>query len=87
MYGISFSYAGGNDPGENTQVFVTKNGVLLGDVSHGTWHSSGGSGYVESTGGRDVYQRLEAYDTINLQTGSVTGEMAFIIFCVEFVNF
>ena len=54
------------------------------ETEHYTGYSSGGSGVVQSTGGRAVFQRLGAGDTLTLQTETVTGQMWEIMFCVEF---
>ena len=86
VYLITFSYQGENDPGEVTYVYIYKNGAQMVETRHNTYYSSGGSGKVWFTGGRTVYQRLEAGDTLTLQTGRVDGDMWHIMFCVEFIN-
>ena len=40
---------------------------------------------TSTTGGRAVYQKLEAGDTLTLQTG-IVGYMGYIMFCVQFIN-
>ena len=82
---ISFSYEARNDAGEQTEVYVYKNSGQMGETGHYTYYSSGGRGRVRSTGGRTLYQSLEAGDTITLQTG-VSGEIYNIMMCVEFIN-
>ena len=88
VYLITFSYDGRNNPGEKTYVYVHLNGVRLGETIHHTGYTGGTTQYtyVGSTGGRAVYQRLEPGDTLTLQTGTVTGDMWNIIFCVQFIN-
>ena len=85
VYLITFSYKGGNYPGKGNDVYLHKNGNKLSETLHNTYHSPGGSGWVGSTGGRAVYQKLEAGDTLTLQTG-IVGDMGFIMFCVQFIN-
>ena len=85
VYLITFSYQGNNEPGEGTTVFIYKNGAES-ETQHDTYYSRDGSGWVDSTGGRAVYHRLEAGDTLTLQTGTVTGTMGFIMLCVQFIN-
>ena len=86
VYLITFSYRGTNDPGERTYVFIYKNGNKLNETVHFTNYSSDGYGEVQSTGGRAVYQRLEAGDTLTLQTETVSGDMYRVMFCVQFIN-
>ena len=86
VYMISFSYRAINDAGEQTEVYVYKNSGQMGETLHYTYYSSDGSGQVSSTGGRTLYQSLEAGDTITLQTDTVTGDMWKIIFCLEFIS-
>jgi len=86
VYLVTFSYMGSNDPGELTFVYLYLNGAILGETQHYTRYSSAGSGRVESTSGRAVYQRLGAGDTLTLRTGIVTDEMYRIMFCVQFIN-
>ena len=86
VYLITFSYQGSNDPGEYTYVYIYKNGASLDETRHYTYYNSGSSGQVVSTGGRAVYLRLEAGDTLTLQTYTVTGSMWHIMFCIEFIN-
>ena len=86
VYLITFSYTGDIDPGERTWVYIYKNGARLLETQHGTYYGSGGSGRVISTGGRAVYQRLEAGDTLTLKTDSLTGIMRYIMFCIQFIN-
>ena len=69
--------------GKGTDVYLHKNGNKLSETLHNTYHSIG---WVGSTGGRAVYQKLEAGDTLTLQTGTVTGGMWGIMFCVQFIN-
>ena len=84
VYLVTFSYESINDPGEETAVFLHLNGERLEETLHYTYYNSGGSGRVISTGGRAVYQRLGAGDTLTLQTGLGTGGMGYIMFCIEF---
>ena len=86
VYLITFSYLVSNDPGEATYVYICKNGAEMSSTQHYTSYRDGGYGLVGSTGGRAVYQRVEAGDTLTLQTSGVTGSMRDIIFCVEFIN-
>ena len=87
VYLITFSYESDNDPDERTYAYLYTNGNRLDETYHVTFYSSGGSGYMESTSGRSVYQRLEAGDTLTLQTDeTLTGDMGWIIFCVQFIN-
>lgn len=86
VYLITFSYRGYNDPSEWTSAYIHKDGERLGETHHITSNREGGSGVTRSTAGRAVYQRLEAGDTITLQTGTMTGDMYRIIMCVEFRN-
>ena len=83
VYLTTFSYRGSNDPGEATWVYIYKNGSKLSETLHQTYHNTG-YGRVGFTGGRAVYQRLEAGDTLTLQTTAVTDTMYKIMFCVEF---
>ena len=84
VYLITFSFYSGNNPGEDTEVYLHHNGARLGETLHHTGYNSGGSGWVYSTGGRAVYQRLGAGDTLTLQTDTVTGAMYDTMFCIEF---
>ena len=86
VYLITYSYRGSNDPGEGTYVYIYKDGVKLVETENSNYYSSGGSGWMTSTGGRAVYQRLEAGNTIHLGTSTVSGQMSRIILCVEFIN-
>ena len=86
VYLITFSYWGGNYHGEATRVYLHHNEVRLREALHQTQYDSDGSGFVESTGGRAVYLRLKAGDTLTLQTDTVTGSMYHIMFCVQFIN-
>ena len=86
VYLITFSYRSSNDPGQGTTVYIYKNGHQMSETLHNTYFSIAGNGWVQSTGGRAVYQRLGAGDTLTLQTTTVTGNMYNIIFCVEFIN-
>ena len=86
VYLVTFSYESINDPGEATYVNLHHNGARLGETQHNTAYYGGGSGRVQSTGGQAVYQRLGAGDTLTLQTGGVTGDMRYIMFCIEFIN-
>ena len=86
VYMISFSYEARNDPGEGTWVYVYKNSGQMRETGHHTYYRSGGSGRLGFTGGRTLYQSLEAGDTITLQTGGMSGEMYDIMMCVEFIN-
>ena len=83
VYLITFSYYVLNDHGEQTEVYLHLNGEKLGETRHRTSYSDG-SGQMRSAGGRAVYQRLEAGDTLTLQTTTVSGDMFYIMFCVEF---
>ena len=83
VYLVTFSYESYNDPGEYTNVYLYLNGARLDETRHATYYS-GGTGKVWSTGGRAVYQRLGAGDTLTLQTTTVTGTMYKIMFCIEF---
>ena len=82
VYLITFSYEGG----EWSEVYIYKDGVKLQETKHKTYYNSAGYGQVTSTGGRAVYQRLEAGSTIHLGTDRVDGEMYRIILCVQFIN-
>ena len=82
VYLITFSYEGG----EWSEVFMYKDGVKLQETKHKTYYYRAGKGYVSSTGGRAVYQRLKAGSTIHLGTDIVRGNMGHIILCVEFIN-
>ena len=85
VYLITFSYKSYNDVGEINRVYIHKNGVIVSETLHETYKWTGGQ--VGSTGGRSVYQRLEAGDTLTLQTDdTLTGDMTWIIFCVQFIN-
>ena len=75
VYLITFSYRSYNDPNEQTDVYLHLNGARLVETLHQTFYGSAGSGAVDSTGGRAVYQRLEAGDTLTLQTTTVTGKL------------
>ena len=86
VYLVTFSYQGFNIPGKGTLVYLHLNGVRLGETRHGSGYGSGGSDAVWSTGGRTVYQSLEAGDRLTLQTGYVSGVMEYIMFCVELNN-
>ena len=86
VYLITFSYESYIDPGEYTNVYLYLNGVGLEETRHQTYYGSGGSGLVGSPGGRAVYQKVEAGDTLTLQTSGVTGDMYPIMFCVQFIN-
>ena len=75
------------DTGERTLVYLHHNGARLGETKHETlYYTRGGYGWIQSTGGLAVYQRLEAGDTLTLQTDTVTGNMYHIMFCVQFIN-
>ena len=84
VYLVTFSFYSRNYSGDETRVYLHHNGARLEETLHYTWYSSAGSGFVRSTGGRAVYLRLEAGDTLTLQTYIVTGTMYRIMFCVEF---
>ena len=86
VYLITFSYRSANVPGRETVVYIYKNGVRLEKTRYGTlyYNSQARSGQVQSTGGRSLYQRLEAGNTIHLQTGGGSGNMGELILCVEF---
>ena len=86
VYLVTFSYESRNDHNQATSVYVHLNGERLQETHHSTDYSSGGRGQVRTTGGRAVYQRLGAGDTLTLQTGTVTGGMYNIVFCVELNN-
>jgi len=92
VYLATFSYMGGNNPGQQTVVYLHHNGARLAETRHQTRYSKDASGWVNSTGGRAVYQRLEAGDTLTLQTGepgdtvTTTGPMSHFMFCVQFIN-
>ena len=86
VYLITFSYRGYNAHGKRTEVYMYKNGGRLDETRFLTYYT-GSSGQLDSTGGRSVYQRLEAGDTLTLQTDdTLTGDMTWIIFCVQFIN-
>ena len=82
MYLITFSYEGG----EWSEVYIYKDGVKLQETKHKTYYNSAGYGQVTSTGGRAVYQRLGAGNTIHLGTGTVDGKIYHILMCVQFIN-
>ena len=85
VYLITFSFYTYNDPSELTNVYLHLNGASLVETQHATFYYGGDvSGRVLSTGGRAVYLRLGAGDTLTLQTGTLTGQMGRIMFCVEF---
>ena len=88
VYMITFSYQSTNDPGEGTYVFLKKDGVKVQDnaARHWTGYSSDGSGTVFSTGGRAIYQRLEAGNNIYLETTTGTDTMYYITMCVQFLH-
>ena len=86
VYLITFSYWSNIGPDEATRAYLYTNGQKLYETVHYTGYSSDGSGQVVSTGGRSVYQKLEAGDTITLQTEYVGGGMDYIMFCVQFIN-
>merc|ERR1711971_348565 len=87
VYLITFSYLAFNDPGEQTDVYIYKNGARLEELIHNTGYGSGGSGTVRSTSGRSIYQRLEAGDTISLHAGHLSGKNIYrILFCIQFIN-
>ena len=86
VYLTTFSYQGSTDPGQWTNVILYKNGNRMHQTNHHYYYSPNGRGWVASTGGQAVYQRLEAGDTLNLQTDGVSGIMYRIIFCVQFIN-
>ena len=85
VYLITFSYRGYNAHGKRTEVYMYKNGGRLDETRFLTYYT-GSSGQVDSTGGRSVYQKLEAGDTLNLKTSTVDGTMYNIMFCVQFIN-
>ena len=95
VYLITFSYYSSNDRNKETWIYIYKNGVRLKETGTQTGHtdhvtvSVSGTKYgskVGSTGGRTVYQRLEAGHNITLQTRKVTGIMWNIIMCVEYIH-
>ena len=86
MYLITFSYSSNNSPNQRTDVYIHKDGVRLQDAYHTAYYGSDVSGWVGSLGGRTVYQRLKAGNTIHLQSGTVTGHVWGLILCVEFIN-
>ena len=86
VYLITFSYWSNNDPAEVTSAYLHHNGQKWSETLHYTKYSSSGSGYVRSTGGRSVYQKLEAGNTLTLQTDRVSGDMGNIMFCVQFID-
>ena len=86
VYLITFSYYSYNGSGELTLAYLFTNGQRLDETEHNNYYTGDGSGRVQSTSGRAVYQKLEAGDTITLQTGAVTGYMGEIMLCVQFIN-
>ena len=86
VYLVTFSFESRNDPDEETSVWMHLNGARLEETQYVTWYYTGGSGAVYSTGGRAVYLRLGAGDTLTLQTGRLDGNMWDIMFCSEFTN-
>ena len=86
VYLITFSYRISVEPNEGIWVNLYKDGIRITGTVQRTYYSNGGHGYVNSTGGRVVYQRLEAGNTIHMQTGRMFGWMGNIIMCVEFVS-
>ena len=85
VYLITFSFRSANEHGEVTEALLYTNGQMLPETYHDTYYY-GGSGQVVSTGGRSVYQRLEAGDTINLHAGHLSGYIYRILFCIQFIN-
>ena len=77
VYLITFSTQARYDVGEQTWVNLYKNGACLEKIRHDTYYGDDGYpfGQLGSTGGRTVYLRLEAGDTLTLQTEIVTGQM------------
>ena len=82
----TFSYVANTDAGEEAWVYIYKNGKEMAETVHFTHYSNQGYGWVGSTGGRAVYLRLGAGDTLTLQIGSKSGKMYRIMFCVQFIN-
>ena len=86
VYLITYSYKGRVQDEEHTFVYIYKNGSKLAQTEHSTDMSKHGYGKVTSTGGRSVYQRLEAGDTIRLQADDATGHLWRLLFCIQFIN-
>ena len=92
VYLITFSYLSWNEgygDGEGTDVSIYKNGVQISETRHNTFYSGKASGQVKSTGGRAVYQRLGAGDSLTLQCETVTGNLYYfnrIMFYIQFIN-
>ena len=88
VYLITFSYKSSNDADESTYADLHHNGGGMSETEHQTRYlvHSGQKGSVQSTGGRAVYQKLEAGDTLTLFAYTVDGDMFNILFCVQFIN-
>ena len=84
VYLITCSYQCGNQPGQVTIVSLYKNGAMMKGIKDYSGYNINSE--LWSTGGRAVYQRLEAGSTIHLGTDTVKGNMGHIILCVEFIN-
>ena len=85
VYLMTFSYYSYNGSGELTLAYLFTNGQRLDETEHNTYYTSG-SGRVQSTSGRSVYQKLEAGDTLTLRADLVSRSMKNIMFCVQFIN-
>ena len=84
VYLITCSYQCGNQPGQVTIVSLYKNGAMMKGIKDYSGYNINSE--LWSTGGRAVYQRLEAGNTIYMQTASMSGRLDNILLCVEYLH-
>ena len=84
---VDFSLYTANDPGESIDIYLYKNGELIGETRFISYRSSSGSYHDTNTGGRSVLLHLDLGDELYLGTTTMKDSAYNVIFCVSLEKF
>ena len=78
---LSYSLESRVDSGDHNYCYLTLNGI-----HPETWHhTSSGTGWVYSTGGRVVTVEASAGDKIEIRATVMDGNYFYILYCAEYI--
>ena len=79
---MSFSLSSFVESGVSNIAYIFVNGEQVFESKHFTYSESG---WVSSTGGREVFLEANAGDSITLRTTGMGGYFQYVMTCIDFV--